>query len=132
MSRRSPTENSEKKTLTKSTGRRKHSENVSESEASRDIKTEEEKLRGIWSRAMALRGLKKVVSVSLEAAKVPTVDENGEVKEIKFNPSAANAATKAIETANKMLGYNLPDEEEDGEDEGEIIVSFDCPREYSE
>ena len=99
-------------------------ENVSTDEA--------RKLEGIWSRAMALRGLKKVLGVSLEAAKIPKLDENGDVVEIKYNPSAANAATKAIETANKMLGYNLPDEEEEtDEDDGEITVIFDGMEEYS-
>ncbi len=93
----------------------------------------EEKLAGIWSRAMALRGLKKVLGVSLEAARIPTLDENGDVVDIKYNPSAANAATKAIETANKMLGYNLPDEEgEDVDDEATLTVIFDGMEEYSE
>ncbi len=90
-----------------------------------------DKLEGIWSRAMALRGLKKVLGVSLEAARIPTLDENGEVVEIKYNPSAANAATKAIETANKMLGYNLPDTDEDEEDDGTLTVIFEGMEEYS-
>lgn len=96
-------------------------------------KTDEEKLRSIWSRAMALRGLKRVMNVSLEAAKIPTLDENGEVIEVKFNPSAANAATKAIETANKMLGYNLPEsyDDEDADDESEVTVVFENAEEYS-
>jgi len=92
--------------------------------------SDEARLQGIWSRAMALRGLKKVVKVSLEAAKVPTLDENGEIVDVKFNPSAANAATKAIETANKMLGYNLPDDESD-ECDSELTVIFDGAEEYS-
>lgn len=91
---------------------------------------QEARLENIWSKAMALRGLKKVVKVSLEAAKVPTVDENGEIVDVKFNPSAANAATKAIETANKMLGYNIPDEDEE-ESDGELTVIFDGAEEYS-
>ncbi len=89
----------------------------------------EARLVGIWSRAMALRGLKKVLGVSLEAARIPTLDENGAVVDVKYNPSAANAATKAIEVANKMLGYNLPDGEEDGEES--ITVIFDGMEEYS-
>lgn len=91
---------------------------------------DDSKLESIWSRAMALRGLKKVVKVSLEAAKVPTLDENGDVVDVKFNPSAANAATKAIETANKMLGYNLPEDDTDDQ-EGELTVIFDGAEEYS-
>ena len=94
-------------------------------------KSENEVLSGIWSKAMALRGLKKVVSVSLEAAKVKTTGEDGEIIDIKFNPSAANAATKAIETANKMLGYNLPEEEDDGADK-EIKIVFEDGEEYSD
>ena len=78
---------------------------------------------------MALRGLKKVVRVSLEAAKISTVDSEGTVVDVKFNPSAANAATKAIETANKMLGYNLPDEEDEVDDT--VTVIFENMEEYS-
>ncbi len=91
----------------------------------------ESKLEGIWSRAMALRGLKKVLGVSLEAAKIPTLDENGEVVEVRYNPSAANAATKAIETANKMLGYNLPGENDEHEDDDVLTVVFEGMEEYS-
>ncbi len=93
---------------------------------------EQKALEGIWSRAMALKGLKKVLRVSLEAAKIPTLDESGEVVDVKYNPSAANAATKAIETANKMLGYNLPDADgEEVEGDGELTVIFEGMEEYS-
>ena len=101
-----------------------------QSEPKKHSLDEETRLRGIWSKAMALRGLKKVMNVSLEAAKIPTLNENGEVVEVKFNPSAANAATKAIETANKMLGYNLPDDDSD-ECDTEITVIFENAEEYS-
>ena len=83
---------------------------------------EEAELRRIWSRSDALRGLKQVVSVSIEAARQEIPDENGGVSEVRFNPSAANAATKAIEAANRLLGYG---EEQKAEEDGEIVVCFE-------
>ncbi len=70
-------------------------------------------LEKIWSRRMALLGLKRIYETALEGARVEVRDEDGALVEVKFNPSAANAATKAIEVANRMLGYSAP---EDGEE----------------
>lgn len=70
------------------------------------------KLEKIWSRQMALEGLKKIYKAALEGARQEICDEDGALVEVKFNPSAANAATKAIEAANKMLGYTVPEEDE--------------------
>lgn len=79
------------------------------------------RLRDIWSREMALEGLKKIFMASLEGARVEVCDDNGDVVGVKFNPSAANAARAAVETANKMLGYTSP-AECDGECDGEGTV----------
>ena len=62
---------------------------------------------------MALEGLKQIFTAALEGARSEVLDGNGAPVEVKFNPSAANAATKAIEVANRMLGYSAP---EDGEE----------------
>ena len=70
-------------------------------------------LQRIWSRKMALEGLKQIFTAALEGARSEVLDGNGAPVEVKFNPSAANAATKAIEVANRMLGYTSPEEEEE-------------------
>lgn len=67
-------------------------------------------LEKVWSRKTALEGLKRIFETALEGARVEVRDENGALVEVKFNPSAANAATKAVETANRMLGYSEPNE----------------------
>ncbi len=90
---------------------------------------EREQLRKIWTRSDALRGLKQVVSVSIEAARQEVTDEDGEVSEVKFNPSAANAATKAIEAANRLCGYD--GEPEDKEDDDEIVICFEEGKELA-
>lgn len=74
------------------------------------------RLQRIWSRRMALVGLKRIYHAALEGARTEIRDEDGALVEVKFNPTAANAATKAIEVANRMLGYTAP--EGDGEGEG--------------
>lgn len=71
-------------------------------------------LEKLWSRRMALIGLKRIYETALEGARIEIRDEDGALVEVKFNPSAANAATKAIEAANKMLGYAAPGEEATG------------------
>lgn len=80
------------------------------------------RLRDIWSREMALEGLKKIFMASLEGARVEVCDDNGDVVGVKFNPSAANAARAAVETANKMLGYSSPAEESEGGGEGTVLT----------
>lgn len=72
---------------------------------------ERARLEKIWSRQMALEGLKKIYRAALEGARQEICDGDGALVEVKFNPTAANAATKAIEAANKMLGYTAPEEE---------------------
>ncbi len=83
---------------------------------------EDAELRKIWTRSDALRGLKQVVSVSIEAARQEICGEDGEVSEVRFNPSAANAATKAIEAANRLCGYG---EEEKEEADDELVICFE-------
>lgn len=80
---------------------------------------------------MALTGLKRIFETALEGARVEIRDEDGALVEVKFNPSAANAATKAIEAANRMLGYATPAEEEEAAG-GLFCVSFGEAEEYAE
>ena len=51
------------------------------------------------------------------------------MSEVKFNPSAANAATKAIEAANRLCGYD--GEPEDQEDDDEIVICFEEGKELA-
>lgn len=73
---------------------------------------ERQKLEKIWSRRMALWGLKRIYLAALEGARTEIRDKDGALVEVKFSPTAAAAATKAIEVANRMLGYTTPDERE--------------------
>jgi len=68
---------------------------------------------------MALERLRQLADSSIEAVVTETAKSGGE-PEVKYNANAAATAIKAIETANKMLGYNEP-EKETGED-GVMIV----------
>ena len=79
---------------------------------------------------MALCGLKRIVEAALEGARTEVRDEDGALVEVKFNPTAANAATKAIEVANRMLGYTAPEEE--GEGDSLIFVDLGDAREFAE
>jgi len=87
-------------------------------------------LEKIWSRRMALLGLKRIYETALEGARIEVRDEDGALVEVKFNPTAANAATKAIEVANRMLGYTAPEENE-GED-GLLFIDFGNAEELAE
>lgn len=95
--------------------------------------TEKERasLEKVWSRKAALEGLKRIFETALEGARVEVRDEEGALLEVKFNPSAANAATKAVETANRMLGYQEPDGEESGEGETDFTVELGEAREFA-
>ena len=86
-----------------------------EKEETRGKGSADTRLEKIWSRQMALRGLKRIVDMALSGASTEIRDEDGALVEVKFNPQAAGAATKAIEVANRMLGYTAPEgaEEED-------------------
>ena len=88
------------------------------------------KLEKLWSRRMALCGLKRIVEAALEGARTEVRDEDGALVEVKFNPTAANAATKAIEVANRMLGYTAPEEE--GAHDSVIFVDLGDAREFAE
>ena len=87
------------------------------------------RLERIWSREMALQGLIRIYETALEGARTEVRDENGALVEVKFNPTAANAATKAIEAANKMLGYTAPEEE--GEEDLLLTVSLGDAEEFA-
>jgi hypothetical protein len=56
----------------------------------------------VWDRQKSIDTLNYIISVSAGAIK-----QKG-----KYNAAAANAATKALEQINKMLGYNEPDKAE--------------------
>lgn len=79
-------------------------------------------LEKIWSRRMALTGLKRIFLAALEGARTEIRDGDGALVEVKFNPTAATAATKAIEVANKMLGYTTPEETES---DAHLTVTFE-------
>ena len=70
-----------------------------------------------------------MVNVSIEAARQEITDEDGEVSEVKFNPSAANAATKAIEAANRLCGYD--DEPAEKDEDDEIVICFEEGKEFA-
>ena len=91
---------------------------------------ETERLRKIWSRRMAVEGYKKVYLASLEGTRTEILDGNGDVVEVKYNPSAANAATKALDALCRLLGYSAPAEPQEDED-GEIVVELGEAEEYS-
>ncbi len=86
-------------------------------------------LEKIWSRRMALLGLKRIYETALEGARIEIRDEDGALVEVKFNPSAANAATKAIEIANRMMGYAAP--EEDAAEELSLSVDLGEAEEFA-
>ncbi len=95
----------------------------------RKRKKREESPEEIWSRADAVRELKRVVAVSLEAARQETPGEDGAPARVTDNPGAANAATKAIEVLNRLLGYGAPETEEEGD--GSLTVLFSEGEEYT-
>jgi phage terminase small subunit len=58
--------------------------------------------KAAWERQNSIDTLKYIISVSAQA-----INQGG-----KYNAAAANAATKAVEQMNKMLGFNEPDKAE--------------------
>lgn len=111
----------------KGTGRAKKSPTAPPSEHER----ERALLEKVWSRKDALEGLKRIFLTALEGARIEVRDEEGALREVKFNPSAANAATKAVETANRMLGYTTPDEDGDDPCDGDITVDLGDAEEFA-
>ena len=79
---------------------------------------------------MAVEGYKKIYLAALEGTRIEILDDNGDVVEVKYNPSAANAATKALDALCRLLGYSSPVEETD-EDDREIVVELGEAEEYS-
>ena len=82
----------------------------------------------IWSRRVALSGLLAIYRVALDGARAGGRGKDGEGGDGKFNPTAANTAIKAIEVANRMMGYAAPAEEEEKAEETEnaFSVAFDA------
>lgn len=66
-------------------------------------------VRRKWSRADSVDALVRIYSASAEATRREVFDDDGFLERVEYNPAAANAATKAVEGLNKMLGYNEPD-----------------------
>ena len=81
---------------------------------------------------MALAGLKRIYETALEGARTEIRDGDGALVEVKFSPTAANAATKAIEVANRMLGYTAPEEEAATEADGLLAVELGEAEGYAE
>lgn len=79
-------------------------------------------LKEIWSREEALSALKRLYLAAMEGTLERVVDKSGAVT-VQFNSTAASTATKAIEAANKMMGYQKPDEAADAPDTA-ISVEF--------
>lgn len=73
---------------------------------------------------MALRKLKKLMDVSIAASCTEARDKKDGSPVIEYDSSAMNAATKAIDTANKMLGYQDADGK-DGADAGGVSITVD-------
>ena len=91
------------------------------------------RLAEIWSREMALEGLKKIFEASLEGARVEVLDECGEVVSVKFSPQAANVARSALDAANKMLGYTSPAEDgAGGEGDGVLCIELGEAEEFAD
>ena len=114
-------------------GRKKDAPETMAGQSTPKTKAEEKekaKLEKIWSRRMALCGLKRIVEAALEGARTEICDEDGALVEVKFNPTAANAATKAIEVANRMLGYTAPEDE--GDTDSVIFVDLGDAGEFAE
>jgi phage terminase small subunit len=65
-----------------------------------------------WTREDSLNALREIVEKGLEATRTPIFDENGEVVDYKFDPSAARVVRDAVESLNKMQGYNEPEKSE--------------------
>lgn len=96
----------------------------------REKESERASLEKLWSRKTALEGLKRIFETALEGARIEIRDEDGALVEVKFNPSAANAATKAVETANRMLGYTTPEEDGD-EGDGALAIELGEAEEFA-
>ena len=63
------------------------------------------KARAKWSRDDSINALKKIVSTCIDGMAVH--DDDGSI--IKTDAAAANSARGAIDSINKMLGYNEPE-----------------------
>lgn len=84
---------------------------------------EAKKLCRIWSREEALLALKQLYLTAMEGTLERVVDKKSGEVSVQFNSSAASTATKAIEAANRMMGYQQPQEEDAPGAEG-IEVTF--------
>ena len=113
------------------TGAKKRARKNSPQEKPSEREIARASLEEVWSRKTALEGLKRIFETALEGARIEVRDEEGALREVKFNPSAANAATKAVETANRMLGYTTPDEEEEDAEDGFFTVELGDAEEFA-
>lgn len=81
-----------------------------------------------WSRDDSLDALKVVVQEAQRAMRKPITDSEGNVTGYTFDPAAARVVRDAVESLNKMQGYNEP---EKSEVDAVINVAFDGGDEYS-
>lgn len=65
-----------------------------------------------WTRDDSLNTLKEIVGKGLEAVRSPILDSDGNIVDYKFDPSAARVVRDAVESLNKMQGYNEPEKSE--------------------
>ncbi|MBR2131509.1 MAG: terminase small subunit [Oscillospiraceae bacterium] len=65
-----------------------------------------------WSRDDSLDALKVVVQDALRAMRKPILDSEGNEIGYSFDPAAARVVRDAVESLNKMQGYNEPEKSE--------------------
>lgn len=75
-----------------------------------------------WSREDSLDALKEVVQEAKGAMRKPIYDSEGNEIGYSFDPAAARVVRDAVESLNKMQGYNEP---EKSEVDAVISVAFD-------
>lgn len=62
-----------------------------------------------WSREDSIDALKEIYHTSAHEMRKEIYDDDGNVNGYTYNPAAANQARGAIDSINKMLGYNEPE-----------------------
>lgn len=81
-----------------------------------------------WSRDDSLDALREIVGVARDAMRKPVRDDDGNITDYTFDASAARVARDAVESLNKMQGYNEP---EKSEVDAVISVAFADGGEYT-
>lgn len=65
-----------------------------------------------WTRDDSLNALREIVGKAMEAVRAPICGEDGEIVGYKFDSAAARVVRDAVESLNKMQGYNEPEKSE--------------------